>query len=840
MTYKEIIDIFKEKTTGHFFLNEFGYGDISDISTPDDGKSPMYPYVFLNPIAVNGGEQISTFNFNLICMTQTQDDEQSIIDAQSNSIDYLRDLISSVNYSITNPLVEFQEPFNFTPFKERFQDDVVGATVNMSVVYPTTLDLCKAPIAAPEDCLLFNTLTGDRNEGDTIFNTTFEFGGWGYLNANERNDYSGYTFTFECDTTYGYYIAKEGVDFTNSQGNSSDNNYPLLIYVKNSVNPAETGWWGTTVPSLPLNCGNQFPYTDHSQGLKIPVFNNNGWIYPTEGWAYSNRLGYNYLFSTNCNDPKPIPTGAPLPPPSVTPTPTSSVTPSITPTATVTPTITVTPSPTPSPVDCSVYETVCLGPLEFLPELNDTYTFWRTGEVHDLGGGSYQITCTGNTVMYTGVSTNNLIAFDTDTPIPELNAFNVTGGTIGCGNTVSVTKPSLQYSDPASLICGGNTYPDANDPTLSALAFGICPSPTPSVTPTITPTITPTSTVTPTQSVTATPTITPTTTITPTVTSTVTPSITPTSTVTPTSSVTATPSITPTSTVTPTQSVTATPSVTVTPSITPTNTVTPTPTPSASVPSGDADATAYLAAVVTAGGTTNATIDAAVQTLFTDLKTAGVYSKLNNFYPMVGGVAGSHAINANLDTAYDLTFAGGWTHNASGSTGNGSNAYADTSYQPFSETTVSATTFGYYNHKAISLTGERYTGTLNNVSPQQWFAFRNSSLTENRIGFGLNTITISLNSGQQGMLMFTTNSSNKFISHYNGTSSSPGSTILPPLPDFPVFMGALNLTGNPYGYTDMGFAFFFNSNYRLTSTELDDLATAINDFQTSLGRNTYT
>ena len=102
MTYKEIIDIFKEKTTGHFFLNEFGYGDISDISTPDDGKSPMYPYVFLNPIAVNGGEQVSTFNFNLICMTQTQDDEQSIIDAQSNCIDYLRDLISSVNYSITN------------------------------------------------------------------------------------------------------------------------------------------------------------------------------------------------------------------------------------------------------------------------------------------------------------------------------------------------------------------------------------------------------------------------------------------------------------------------------------------------------------------------------------------------------------------------------------------------------------------------------------------------------------------------------------------------------------------------------------------------------------------
>ena len=281
---------------------------------------------------------------------------------------------------------------------------------------------------------------------------------------------------------------------------------------------------------------------------------------------------------------------------------------------------------------------------------------------------------------------------------------------------------------------------------------------------------------------------------------------------------------------------TPSPTISVTPSITPT--ITPTPTPSAAA--GDPDATAYLAEVVASGGTVDATTSAAVQTLFTDLKTAGVYSKLNNFYPMVGGVAGSHAINANLDTAYDLTFAGGWTHNASGSTGNGSNAYADTSYQPFSETTISATTFGYYNHKAISLTGERYTGSLNNVSPQEWFAFRNSDLTTNRIGFGLNTINVAINSGQQGMLMFTTDSNGQFRTNYNGTTSPAGALIQPPLPDWPVFMGALNLTGNPYGYNDMGFAFFFNSNYRLTSTELVDLATAINDFQTSLGRNTYT
>ena len=127
-----------------------------------------------------------------------------------------------------------------------------------------------------------------------------------------------------------------------------------------------------------------------------------------------------------------------------------------------------------------------------------------------------------------------------------------------------------------------------------------------------------------------------------------------------------TPSITPTSTITPT------------PTITPTNTQTPTPsiTPSASVPAGDPDANAYLADVVASGGTTNPTIEAAVQTLFTDLKSAGLYSKIDLMYPFVG----SHAINALGNKTYDIIWNGGMTHGVSGSTGNGVNAWGNLTF----------------------------------------------------------------------------------------------------------------------------------------------------------------
>ena len=83
MTYNEIIEIFKKKVQGHFFINEFGYGDISDISTPNDGKAPYYPYIFLNPVSVTSSDQVSSFNFNLICMTQCRDDHYQVIKKQS-------------------------------------------------------------------------------------------------------------------------------------------------------------------------------------------------------------------------------------------------------------------------------------------------------------------------------------------------------------------------------------------------------------------------------------------------------------------------------------------------------------------------------------------------------------------------------------------------------------------------------------------------------------------------------------------------------------------------------------------------------------------------------------
>jgi hypothetical protein len=142
--------------------------------------------------------------------------------------------------------------------------------------------------------------------------------------------------------------------------------------------------------------------------------------------------------------------------------------------------------------------------------------------------------------------------------------------------------------------------------------------------------------------------------------------------------------------VVPQDDVTPTPTATspITPTPTPTNTGTPqptgtpTPTPSASpAPAFDPDATAYINAILAAGGTLSSPQQSAINTYYVGLKAQGLYNKFYYLYLFLGGNSGTNALNAvNLGT-YNGTFNGTWTHDVSGSTSNVSSSnYIDTSF----------------------------------------------------------------------------------------------------------------------------------------------------------------
>jgi hypothetical protein len=356
---------------------------------------------------------------------------------------------------------------------------------------------------------------------------------------------------------------------------------------------------------------------------------------------------------------------------------------------------------------------------------------------------------------------------------------------------------------------------------------GICPTPTPTPTNTATPTVTPTNTATPTVTPSITPSVTPS--ITPTETPTNTPSVTPTN----------TPSVTPSITPSVTPSITPTETPTNTPTLTPTNTQTPTPSPG---PAFDADAAAYLSAVLTAGGTLNSTISAATDTLFTSLKSNGLYSKMYAFYPLIGGTSASTAImgKRSFGTFHDIIWSGGWTFNSSGATGNAANTYGRMN---ISGGTVPAT------NSHIAVQGNKPNVNTNGYDLSMNFgnsAGQVQQLILNFVNTGGSyaeyTGYVPVLGGTTGDFLTMTRNAINTITHRarNGVALVDKTEACNNIDNTRQwFLGCEQASGGGTGsftqnrYCWMGFGSL------LTPSELLTYQNIINTFQTSLGRNTY-
>lgn len=310
------------------------------------------------------------------------------------------------------------------------------------------------------------------------------------------------------------------------------------------------------------------------------------------------------------------------------------------------------------------------------------------------------------------------------------------------------------------------------------------------------------------------------------------------------------PSPTPSPSITPTPSSTITP----TPTITPTATITPTPTPSATPsPAFDSDAQAYIDALITAGETgITPTISAATDTLFTTLKTGGVYSKLMALYPFFGTTAATQKFNMvdprDADDAYRLTFGGGVTHTTDGLKGDGVNGFARTYIKPYTAFTINNIHASFEKYVSIAGSDPHDYGAKNTINSLRW-----RSETE-RTGTA-EFFQYYFNDGTKNYIE-TTNSTPRAGYFYNGYSGTTGVlnynnggeliTITGMTNETSAFNLASNditllsrngTSNNPDGgtYSKAGYS-HFSFGEALSSSEQTTLYNAINAFNTSIGR----
>ena len=258
----------------------------------------------------------------------------------------------------------------------------------------------------------------------------------------------------------------------------------------------------------------------------------------------------------------------------------------------------------------------------------------------------------------------------------------------------------------------------------------------------------------------------------------------------------------------------------------------------------DTDAQAFI----TAASITDTTQQNAVNTLVTQLKTFGIWTKLKAVYPFVGGTSTSHKFNLkdprDVDAAFRLQFNGGWVHSSNGALPNGTTGYANTFLNP-SPYSLSSFSLSYYSRTVNTLgTSRGYMGCadgstgFDNFTLLGYFeggTLEMGTIAGKRSGVGYTPPGSTSNPAFAGMHMSAVNGSRVNTYYKNGAKNLNTVTQTGLHPNYNIFIGAINNTNTSELYQNVESA-FASIGDGLTDTEAANFYTAVQTFQTTLGR----
>jgi hypothetical protein len=250
------------------------------------------------------------------------------------------------------------------------------------------------------------------------------------------------------------------------------------------------------------------------------------------------------------------------------------------------------------------------------------------------------------------------------------------------------------------------------------------------------------------------------------------------------------------------------------------------------LPTTDPDAQAFI----TAAAITDPTQQAAINTLVVDLKGYSLWTNMKMFHPFVGASSSSTTYNLKNTAQYQMSWNGGWTWTNNGVTGNGTNNFGDTGFNMSTQITNGNNwSVGFYSNLNVTNAGIDFgadTGTssfylasrstlLGNLGRFQ--TTQTSALTDaNVLGLyvGVKVSDVNQKIYKNGVEQTNTNFSSQVNTFLNGN----------------VYLGALNRNGSRSFSTALRYACSFIYDGVLDATQNTNLYTAVQAFQTTLGR----
>ncbi len=265
--------------------------------------------------------------------------------------------------------------------------------------------------------------------------------------------------------------------------------------------------------------------------------------------------------------------------------------------------------------------------------------------------------------------------------------------------------------------------------------------------------------------------------------------------------------------------------------------------PVTSIPA-DAEASAFI----TATSISSASEITAIQRLVYDLKQAGLWSKFQAIYPMVGGTEARHKLNLkdprDIDAAFRIAFlGGGWTHSATGAKPNGTTSYADTKLSASASLTPFSTHLAYYSRTSERASSNidmgSYSGSGGNlfglVIARSGNGVSSSIQYEQYTGSNSAISTVIPNASGFWLGNRTSNVATTHQLWLNGAAIAAASSTAGSLPSQNVYIGALPNGASPLYFSakEIGFA---SIGAGLSESEAMAYYVIVQRFNTTLGR----
>lgn len=140
-TLNQTVKVFNDIADAHKQINFFDYGLLENIAS---SGTITYPYLYLAPRpAIKRGKSV-ILNFTVVLSDLSHKTQVSSQEIESDLLQVCNDIVSLLQ-DPDYPFKLITENIRMEPFRDRFEDEVTGWLMDLSIEIPVDLDRCAVP-----------------------------------------------------------------------------------------------------------------------------------------------------------------------------------------------------------------------------------------------------------------------------------------------------------------------------------------------------------------------------------------------------------------------------------------------------------------------------------------------------------------------------------------------------------------------------------------------------------------------------------------------------------------------------------------------------------------------